>query len=201
MKTVGDVLRSADPIQHEPTWSPQERRAIQQRIVAAAQKRPARWARRPLIISAATVCVTLVAGVVVGPRFFSSALVAAAVRLEMRVVEESPAPGLEAVTVSSTETIYLHREAVVRNEDIAEVRAVPGNTPSTFGIEIVFNTRRAERMSRATRTHIGRRLAILIDGQVVALPILRSPIGKFAVIDADYTRSEAERIANGMIGR
>ena len=44
-------------------------------------------------------------------------------------------------------------------------------------------------------------LPILIDGKVVMAPTLRVAISTLAVITGDYTRAEADRIANGMIGR
>jgi preprotein translocase subunit SecD len=44
-------------------------------------------------------------------------------------------------------------------------------------------------------------VAILIDGQVVASPSLKSAIRSSALINGNFTRSDAERIANGMIGR
>jgi len=53
-------------------------------------------------------------------------------------------------------------------------------------------------MRRATATHIGKPMAVLIDGDVVAAPIVKSPFGQSAVISGDYTRSEAERIARGI---
>ena len=40
--------------------------------------------------------------------------------------------------------------------------------------------------------------SMLIDGEVIATPKLRAPIGTSAVINGDFTQAEAERIANGM---
>jgi preprotein translocase subunit SecD len=42
---------------------------------------------------------------------------------------------------------------------------------------------------------------MLIDGQVVATPRVRSAIRSSAEINGMFTRSEAERIAKGLIGR
>jgi preprotein translocase subunit SecD len=89
----------------------------------------------------------------------------------------------------------------VTNEDIAEARIVPGDGPSTFGADITLSTRGAEKMSRASSNHIGKLIAILIDRQIVAAPTLRGPISKLAAISGLHTRAEAQRIADGMIGR
>jgi preprotein translocase subunit SecD len=53
-------------------------------------------------------------------------------------------------------------------------------------------------MRRATAMHLGRPVAILIDGRVVMAPLVRSPVSESAVITGDFTRAEAERIADGM---
>jgi len=56
----------------------------------------------------------------------------------------------------------------------------------------------AERMRQATAIHLGHPVAILIDGEVVIAPIVRSAISDSAAITGDYTRAEAERIASGV---
>jgi preprotein translocase subunit SecD len=55
-------------------------------------------------------------------------------------------------------------------------------------------------MRQATATHVGRPVAILIDGAVVMAPVVRSPINDTAVITGHFTQAEAERMAKG-IGR
>ena len=41
-------------------------------------------------------------------------------------------------------------------------------------------------------------MAILIDGQVVMAPVLRTPISASAVVTGNFTKAEAERIVNGI---
>jgi preprotein translocase subunit SecD len=52
-------------------------------------------------------------------------------------------------------------------------------------------------MRHATADHVGLPVAMLIDGTVVTA-IVRSPIGHAAVIDGQFTREEATRIAAGI---
>jgi preprotein translocase subunit SecD len=56
-------------------------------------------------------------------------------------------------------------------------------------------------MRQATANHIGRPLAILIDGEVITAPVVRGPISTSALISGDYTRAEADRIVNGIVIR
>ena len=72
--------------------------------------------------------------------------------------------------------------------------------PDRFGVSVPFLAAGAERVRQATATHIGRPMAILIDGVVVMAPVVRSPIGDSAVISGNFTQTEGERIVNG-IGR
>src|SRR5262245_30892430 len=60
---------------------------------------------------------------------------AAAVRFEVRVAENAPATGLtEARVTGSQRLVYLHREVVVSNGDIARARVASGNDPSRFNV-------------------------------------------------------------------
>ena len=94
--------------------------------------------------------------------------------------------------------IYLHADVVVGNGDISQSRVVPGDGPAQFWVGVDFSPAGAEKMRRATADHVGRPIAILGDGVVVTAPMLRSPVGGSAVISGDFTRAEAELIANGI---
>jgi preprotein translocase subunit SecD len=96
--------------------------------------------------------------------------------------------------------IYFHQEIIVTNGDIAQSSVVQGDGPSRFGGGVQFNAAGAQKMRQATASHVGRPVAILIDGDVVMAPVLRAPISASAVIRGDYTQAEAERIVSG-IGR
>jgi SecD/SecF fusion protein len=67
-----------------------------------------------------------------------------------------------------------------------------------YSIDVKFNASGAEKMRAATGNHIGRPVAILLDGQVVMAPVLRSPIDASAVVTGNFTRAEAARIVNGI---
>jgi hypothetical protein len=200
MKTVGDILRKADPLKHEAMWTPQQRLVIEQRVFANPDStRATRLSRRDALIASGA-AVLLIALALFVPRFSSSAL-QAAVRFEMRLAETQPAPGLVAIDVPSrSETIYVHPEAIVSNPDVASAVTIPG-TGAAFGVRITFSSAGAEKIQRATMSHVGKPVAILIDGKVVAAPVVRGPIQNEAQITGNFSREEAERIAGGMVGQ
>jgi preprotein translocase subunit SecD len=123
----------------------------------------------------------------------------AAIRFEVRLAENRPAPGLHKAMVSGfDQLVYLHDEDIVTNSDIAAARVVQGNGPSQYSVSVEFNATGAEKMRAATQDHLGKILAILLDGQVVMAPVLRSPIGASAMITGNLTKTQAERIVKGI---
>jgi preprotein translocase subunit SecD len=124
----------------------------------------------------------------------------AAVRFEVRLAEDSPAPGLREARVSgSGRSIYLHKEIVVSNGDIARAEILPRGDASEFVVGVNFTPDGAQKMRAATQSHIGKPVAILVDDEVVMAPTLRSAIGDSAEISGNYTREQAERIVNGFL--
>jgi hypothetical protein len=200
MKTLGDGLRDADPLGYEPRRSERDRRVSRQRMLDAPlpadASRPLPRRQFAIAMAAGVVAVVAAAG------YWRAAVdVVAAVRFEVRLSEENPGNGLRAATVSGGRTIYLYEETVLTNSDIATAQLVAGSTASTFGVAVTFTDDGAARMARASGSHVGRPLAILIDGEVVMAPVVRAAIGASAVISGNLTRAEAERIVAGVVGR
>jgi len=128
--------------------------------------------------------------------------VIAAVRFEVRAAEEAPADGLRAAVVTdSKRTVYLHPEVVVSNGDIAKASAQRNREGDSYGLALTFTADGARKMEAATRGRSGKPLAVLIDGNVVSCPTIRGVISTTAVVDARYTKAEADRIVAGVMGR
>ena len=202
MSTASDLIRQSDPLSHEPMWSPQVRQGVRQRVLqGCADAAPSIHVfRQRVAVAVLTMCLMFVAAAII-PRVWEPPVQAqASVRFEIRLAEDSPAPGLQPVTTGTGSTIYLHRDAVIGNIDIATAR-VATRSPAGFSVDVTFTPQGAEKISRATGNHVGKSVAILIDGHVVAVPRLRSAIRSSAEINGDFARADAERIANGMIGR
>ena len=203
MKTVRDIFRDADPLLQEPHRLEGERDRLRQAVLAAASDvttPSSAWFRTPVALLA-TVALILVGVVAVGSQIWSrgGATLQAAIRFEVRFAEAHPAAGLrEARIAGADQVVYLHEEIIVTNDDIAQSAVVQGDGPSHFGVGVEFNAGGAEKMRQATASHIGGPVAILMDGDVVAAPVLRGPISTSAVISGDFTKAEAERIVNGI---
>ena len=121
------------------------------------------------------------------------------VRFEVRLAETTAGPGLrEAKIAGSERVIYLHEEIVVGNGDIDRAEMLPGRDGLQFVVGVHFTPEGARKMGAATQNHINRPVAILVDGEVVMAPTVRSAIGDSAEINGNYTREQAERIVNGL---
>jgi hypothetical protein len=205
MTKLSDILAAADPLQHEREPAQARRDRLRNTVVTATSHdyHPVMVARYsmvgPVLVTFAAVMIGMV--IIASMWSHSGSLAQAAVRFEVRLAEDQPGPGLRAARVgSSNRTVYLHPDIVVTNTDIASSRVIAGESPSQFGIDVQLNSAGAEKMQRATMSHLGKPVAILIDGNVVIAPTIKSAIGAAAVITGDYTQADAQRIAAGMIG-
>jgi hypothetical protein len=203
MKATGELLRDADPLKHEPTWPSGERDVRRQAVLAAASGSSARTGLRSRSRIAVFAVVALMVIVVssLGSRVWSPFVsdLQGAVRFEVRLAEDKPAPGLREAKVSGSDrSVYLHDEVIVDNSNIAAARVVEADGPSQYAVDIKFNASGAEKMRAATGNHIGKPVAILLDGLVVMAPVVRSPISESAVITGHFTRTQAERIVKGI---
>jgi hypothetical protein len=100
------------------------------------------------------------------------------VSLELRLAEGAPGPGLiSAAVYGQGKTVYLHPEAVISNRDIARVEATPTRIGKGLVLDVWFTRAGAARIKQVTGSHIGDRLAVLIDSVVVSVPMIEQPIG------------------------
>jgi len=202
MNDLREVLLQADPCQYETT--PKGQREFQRRqVLAAVALRPANgsragWPRLAMGIAAFLAVVAVLSfGKLMNPLFVTE--VQAAVRFEIKLAEDQAAAGLEKAKVAgANKFVYLHPEAIITNADIASSRLIAGTGPSDYGVSVEFKKEGAEKIQAATADRVGQHVAILIDGQLVAAPVIRTPISDSARVTGKFTRAQAERIVKGI---
>jgi hypothetical protein len=135
------------------------------------------------------------------PRFQAEPPDKSAVKVEFRLAETTRREGsIEATVAGTSRTIFLNKEPLLTNKDIAEARVVL-NDRDEPAVEVRFVSAVHQKVREATEAHRGKPLAILVDGQVVTAPIVQWRIGEAALIQGAFSREEAERIAKGLSGR
>ena len=203
MKTVRDLLRAADPLRHETNRLESKRHRLRQAVVAGASGvtgPPAARFSGPLALLV-TIVLLVVGIVAIGAQFWleRSSTLQAQVRFEVRLAEEQATAGLREARINGSDrVVYLHNEIIVTNADIEQSHIAQGTEPARFSIGVQFSAAGAEKMRQATERHVGRPIAILIDGNVVSAPVVRSVVSTEALFTGDYTRQAAERIVNGI---
>jgi bla regulator protein blaR1 len=116
--------------------------------------------------------------------------------LEIRLAELQPGPGLREAALDSGQRIYMRPEAVVTGADVTRADIVDAG--GRYSISVAFGVAASNRLAEATQVHLGKPIAIVLDGKVIAAPTVRSMIRGSAVITGDFTRTDAERIASGL---
>lgn len=121
------------------------------------------------------------------------------VRLEFRRAETKPAEGLEEATVpKSGEKIYLHKGAEVSAEDVATASFEKGKS-ETY-LKLTFTKKGSAKVEKLTKEHRDKPLAILLDGKVLVVPIIRSTITDEATISG-INQADMEKIVKGITGK
>ena len=119
---------------------------------------------------------------------------ASAPTIEFRLAEITPADGLTEATVPGQRNkIYLHATAAATGDDITVARL----TVDTLGkpaISIEFSLEAARRMDQVSSTHLGKPMALLVDGRVVTAPLLHDRISMHAIVTGNFSQQEAARI-------
>ena len=145
--------------------------------------------RIPVTLFAATLIILSIAGCSSGPKPLA---------LEFRVAEDSPGEGLSEMYVPLMDrSVYVHPDAAI---DAAHIdTAVVYAQDEHFLVDLQFTAAGTAAMTELTAANIGKRIAILVDGEVVSAPICRAAItaGR-AVINGDFGEAEATRIADGL---
>ncbi|MCX6922660.1 MAG: hypothetical protein NT154_05510 [Verrucomicrobia bacterium] len=132
---------------------------------------------------------------------------------QMRVVAaaapEAPPPGdyeklnfldtFRAGGQTNQQVLYVEKKVLLDQNDIQSAKVVlsqpAGQSSSHPEIAITFSDTGRKRMAEVTRQNIGKRLAIIIDGQVYSAPVIRSEIsGGKATISGSFDRQEADNL-------
>ena len=123
------------------------------------------------------------------------------VTLEFRLAETVAAEGLTKMTVSGAdESFYLHNEVLLSNAEIDT--AYVTMLRKRVAVEVILTDAGRVSFARITRENMGKRIGIIVDGELVTAPVIRAQIrrGK-AIINGNFTQEEAERIAKGIMCR
>lgn len=121
-------------------------------------------------------------------------------KVEFRRAEREPAEGLAEATVAGTDQkIYLHQQADLTDADIAEARVVDEqNRPA---VEIVFTKDGQAKAAKVSGEHLDKPLAIVVDGKVLAAPVVRSKFSERIIMTGRFTKEEVQTLVKSVRGQ
>ena len=121
-------------------------------------------------------------------------------RFAIHLLAAGPGLGVvEAASPEDGETLYVHSERHVSEADVQSASVEPADAGCRVGIRLT--THGTRKLADLTRDHVGERLALVIDGQVVMSPTIRSEISQgLVVLTGDFSDARCEEIARGLSG-
>jgi preprotein translocase subunit SecD len=149
----------------------------------------------PVLLAAAVGC----AGA--APGWADEAADGPKVKVEIRKAETRKADGLTAATVAGTTTkVYLHKTAELTAADIA------GATLSLDGdknprIELTLTRAGGRKMADLSKDRANKPLAILVDGTVIAAPVVKAVVTDRVMVTGKFSREEAEKLVAAVRGK
>jgi preprotein translocase subunit SecD len=123
-------------------------------------------------------------------------------KLELRLASYQKVKGWESVTGPGPEKapVWVSPEVALNNSDVA--RAWPDRT--TEGkpcVSVLLTEDGALKFARLTKSHIGEFLAVILDGRVTIVPMIKQEItGGEVMIFGNFTEEEVVSIAVGLSG-
>ncbi len=110
----------------------------------------------------------------------------------------TPPPGVTFLPMQDDphQTIAVYDRVDVDGGDLTDARAGTDSQNGQWVVNFAFNSVGARRFGDITRTHVGRRFAIVLDGKVLSAPVIREPIlGGAGQISGSFTAAGASDLA------
>ncbi len=90
----------------------------------------------------------------------------------------------------------LHKEAAVSGYDLLDVTVGEETKTGKFSVNLEFNQHGAAACAHFARENIGKRLAVVLDGKVISVPVIHEEFATGRVqITGGFSREEANRLA------
>jgi preprotein translocase subunit SecD len=121
---------------------------------------------------------------------------AACPAIEMSAVADTPTDSTRTVTLNDTTTILMSQTPLVSTGDITAATA--SQTEDQWAVHFTVTDAAAKRVQEFSKQHVGRHLALVVDGKVHGTPrIADAVVGNGFQIDG-FNRADAERLATAI---
>lgn len=86
------------------------------------------------------------------------------------IAQDQPAPNLQKVALSKTQSIYVQPNTVLTRSDLARVESAVIGTDKQAFVVFTFNQAGAQKLAALSKQNIGKSIALVINGTLVAVP-------------------------------
>jgi preprotein translocase subunit SecD len=122
------------------------------------------------------------------------------VKVEFRRAETAAAEGLtEAAVAGTKDKVYLHGTADLTGADVASAKVV-GDAKSPT-IEIAFTEAGAKKAAKLSGDHADKPVAVVVDGKVLAAPVVRARLGATIRVSGNFSEEEAAKLVKALGGK
>jgi preprotein translocase subunit SecD len=111
----------------------------------------------------------------------------------MSVVADTQTDSTKTATLNDTTTILMSRTPLVATGDITSATASQTESEWVFNFTVTDDA--AKRVHEFTKQHVGRNLALVVDGKVYGTPRIAGAIIGNGYRIGGLTRADAERLA------
>jgi preprotein translocase subunit SecD len=116
--------------------------------------------------------------------------------IEMSAVTDTPTDSSKAVTLNDTTTILMSRTPLVATSDITGATASQADGEWTLNFTVTDDA--AKRVHEFSKQHVGRNLALVVDGKVHGTPRIAGAIVGNRYRIEGFNRADAERLSTAI---
>lgn len=121
--------------------------------------------------------------------------------LEIHLVTSKADPGaLKSIDPTTESEIYLANPPVIDAEDVATVVLTKEDQPGPPALEVTLTPTGAKKLSAATTGAQGKELAIVVNGEVMSIASIHSPMSAGFRITGGALQHDSEEIIKSLTG-
>jgi len=117
-------------------------------------------------------------------------------RIQADQVRPGSLPEYDVIQPRSGKPVVVAKRAVVTGRDFAEVQPGTDARSNEPIVSFKFNTNGARAFAQATTENVGQPVAIVLDGEILSMPVIREPItGGQGQVSGGFTTQSARELA------
>ena len=120
------------------------------------------------------------------------ALLGKTAQLSFRLVSENSEFGTDVLVSENGEKLNVSKRIIMSGENLIDAQPNINNQNSEPSVSFTLDRLGAQKFGRATKDNVGKRLAIILDGEIVSAPNINEPItAGSGMISGNFTFQEA----------